>query len=101
VWPPIASHIICNFVGLPDVGFTVAPPAPKPVVSSAATATAAANKGAEVIVDRSYVRGRSEYSSLYRYRHFLLACHALGLALFVATAMPLTERFATKSIYWR
>lgn len=98
VFSPIMSHIICNFVGLPDMGFTVPPPRP------ALSPTQRISKAGKIVeittVDRSYVRGRSEYSCMYRYRYILLGCHALGLVMFIVVAMPMTDYFAKNSIYW-
>mmetsp|Transcript_22058 Transcript_22058/g.21308 ORF Transcript_22058/g.21308 Transcript_22058/m.21308 type:complete len:413 (-) Transcript_22058:266-1504(-) len=69
---PITSHIICNFIGLPNVGFLHQP------------------KSLE----------SSEYSCMFKYRYYLLFAHGLGLVLFSYLILPLTEDLSKKSIYW-
>jgi len=69
---PITSHMICNFVGLPDLGFMTPP--------SSGNA--------------------SELSYLYPYRYLLLTLHALGLVLFVLMIDVLVaDRFFLHSRY--
>lgn len=69
---PVASHVLCNLLGLPDVGFMHSPTSD----------------------------GRNEYSSLFVHRHLLLALHALGLVAFAVLLFPLTEHLAQSSPYW-
>jgi hypothetical protein len=71
---PITSHIYCNFMGLPDVGFMVS----------------AEDKSSQA---------RTELSFLYQYRYFLFALHVLGLVLFAYLLYPLTEGFERYSLY--
>jgi prenyl protein peptidase len=66
---PITSHIICNFVGLPDLGFLTPP-------------------------DQE---NSSSLSYLYPYRYPLLALHGIGLILFYFCFWPLTESLAQAS----
>lgn len=63
IFPPIISHIICNFIGLPNLGF-LSPP-------------------------RS--NGSNYYSPLYSYRWILLLLHALGLIIFAKILFPFTS----------
>ena len=67
---PIVAHIICNFVGLPDVGFN------QPAGPSG-----------------------SRLSCLYRHRHALLFMHAAGLVLFVFALPRFTRCFGPWSPY--
>jgi membrane protease YdiL (CAAX protease family) len=80
---PILSHMICNFVGLPDLGFMVRPRQDD-------------DKSA------SYHRMQvPEYAFMYRYRYLHLVLHALGLILFAFFLFPLTADLAQHSIYWK
>lgn len=69
---PIASHVVCNLLGLPDIGF----------------------------LHSSTSDNRNEYSSLFAHRHLLLFLHALGLVAFSALLFPVTEHLAQHSPYW-
>ena len=68
---PIISHMICNTIGLPDMGF-MTPPGPD----------------------------GSEYSFLYPYRILLCLIHVLGLMVFGILLFPLTENLAKQSELW-
>ena len=70
VFSCICSHIICNFMGLPDTSFM--------------------NEG-------PYSQG--EYSVLFSYRYVLLLLHALGLVMFTLAIYPMTFVFTHTSIY--
>jgi len=70
---PLLSHIYCNFMGLPDLGYLKAPV-------------------------KSYFS--SPLSHLFRFRYILLFMNALGLIMFAILLFPLTEKFATSSILW-
>lgn len=64
---PVTAHIICNCVGLPDIGFMFSP--------------GHANS--------------SLLSHLYAYRHFHFALHIGGLVLFSFSLFPMMAPFAT------
>jgi prenyl protein peptidase len=70
---PITSHVVCNFVGLPDVGFLVPP-------------------GQNNSVYISY---------MHQYRILLVVMHALGLVLFFAAIGPATQSMASASVFWK
>jgi membrane protease YdiL (CAAX protease family) len=69
----ILSHVICNFVGLPDISFMTTPG----------------------------TLGASDRACLYRIRYPLVALHVAGLVLFAYCMLPFTETIASKySGYW-
>jgi prenyl protein peptidase len=68
----LISHVICNFMGLPNIEFMV--------------------EGSPA---------SSGYRSLYRYRYPLLCLHGLGLILFAWALYPVTESLSKHSIYYR
>ena len=68
---PIVSHMICNSVGLPNMGF-MQPPGPE----------------------------GNEYSFMYKYRYGLCILHALGLLVFSVLLFPMTEYLSWKSVLW-
>lgn len=72
IYSAITSHCICNFMGLPDIGFMIQP-------------------GGD---------SSTTYSCMYNYRYIHLVLHALGLIIFAYAALPLTESLSTESIYW-
>ena len=67
----LLSHVICNFMGLPDISFM------RPLTSI----------------------HPGQYSYLYKYRYILLLLHALGLALFSVLLFPLTSPLTGRSPY--
>ena len=69
VFACITSHVICNYMGLPDVSF---------------------------MQPFSY---RGQYSMMYPYRFILLLLHGLGLVLFGFALGPLTATFSDQSVY--
>lgn len=71
---PIVSHMICNYVGLPDVSF-IFPPGDK---------------------------NATEISYMFPYRHILIGVHALGLLLFLLVIEPATSPtiMGDSSIFW-
>ena len=71
LFSPIASHMICNFIGLPNMGFLQPP-------------------GLD----------GNEYSILYKYRVVLCALHLLGLVVFSILLFPMTESLSSQSILW-
>lgn len=71
VLSPILSHAICNFMGLPDLGF-MSPPSPA---------------------------AYSELAFLHPYRHALLAVHLGGLVAFSVLITRWTEDLAAQSLY--
>jgi prenyl protein peptidase len=71
IFPSIVSHIICNFVGLPDMGFMVPPP-----------------------------NFHQRMGCNYRFRYIILALHALGLILFSVLLFPCTSYFAKDSYFY-
>ena len=66
----ITSHVICNFVGLPDFSFM------EPANTTRAT----------------------PLSCLYKWRYVLLFFHGAGLAMFGVLLIPFTNNFNT--VYW-
>jgi prenyl protein peptidase len=70
----IISHIICNLIGLPNIGFMMRSGDNEP--------------------------DGNEYSFLYAYRYILLLLHGLGLLLFFMCIYPMTSDMALTSIYW-
>jgi len=106
VLAPIVSHVICNFSGLPDVGFVAAPPAAALRLSDP-FGFLDATPGGDVAAGTKRGSGgggnggmRSEYSALHGYRHVLLALHAAGLLIFAAAVGPMTAHDADTSLYW-
>ena len=75
IFSSIISHMICNFMGLPDIGFMFHPDGGNPY--------------------------RSEYSSMYKYRYPLFFLHCFGLVLFCLLLFPLTSEFTVHSFYWK
>lgn len=69
---PITSHIICNFVGLPDTGFLQPPP-------------------------NHYQRMGCNYP----YRYVLLVLHIAGLVSFYFLLFPLTEGFVSGNYFYK
>jgi prenyl protein peptidase len=69
---PITSHMICNFMGLPDVGFIFAPGH----------------------------SSSSEMSALHTYRIVITAVHLGGLVSFAYLLCPLTESLVESSALW-
>ena len=82
IMAPIVSHIICNIVGLPDIGF-MTPPITHPHAHG------------------SNYRTVPEYSFMYSYRYLHLLLHATGLILFGYLLFPVTTDLAFDSYYWR
>lgn len=72
VYTALLSHVICNFVGLPNVSFLQPP--------------GRAESGL--------------YSCMYDYRYVHLVVHALGLVLFSVAILPVTQEFTESSIFW-
>ena len=72
IYAPIASHMFCNYWGLPDLGF-MSPPSRQ---------------------------RHSELGFLYPYRYLLLAMHALGLVAFCAVFAASTEHLTRESAYY-
>lgn len=70
---PLISHIFCNFMGLPDLGYLKQP-------------------GKRFL--------SSPLSHLFGYRYILLALNAIGLIMFAMLLFPFTEEFAVHSMYW-
>lgn len=79
---PILSHIICNIVGLPNIGF-MTPPITHPHYQG------------------SGYRSVPEYAFMYSYRYIHLILHAVGLVLFAWALFPVTSELAFDSYYWR
>lgn len=73
IYAPIASHVFCNFWGLPNVSFLY------PSDQFAST----------------------ELSFLYSYRYFLLAMHAGGLLLFALVLQQVTSSFVNESVFYK
>ena len=71
----ILSHIICNIIGLPNIGFLH-------------------SNGVEQL-------NGNKYSFMYPYRVILLILHGLGLLLFFNLIYYLTQDMASQSIYWQ
>ncbi len=71
---PVLSHVLCNLLGLPDLGFM----------------HSTTNKQLS-----------NEYSCLYTYRYLLLFMHAVGLVAFSFALFPLTDSMVPHSPYWR
>jgi prenyl protein peptidase len=71
IWAPIASHMMCNFWGLPNIEF----------------------------VYPSQKNRYSELGFLYPYRRVLLALHAAGLVIFGLVLYPLSEKFIHTSVF--
>ena len=86
IFPPIISHIICNYASLPDTGFMYPPPTLKSTLSHNNSNNSNANQ--------------SEYSCLYAYRQSLIVIHIGGLVFFVVFIMPITQHAALSSMYW-
>jgi membrane protease YdiL (CAAX protease family) len=70
---PVLCHVICNFVGLPELGFMVRPQDPS---------------------TSPYPKQVPEYAFLHPYRHLLLVLHGFGLMLFAIFLFPLTADLA-------
>ena len=73
IYSAILSHIICNVVQLPDIGFMTSP-------------------------GQSW--NSNSYSCMYNYRYLHLIVHALGLILFSLLLLPMTEVLSLESTYW-
>lgn len=89
---PIVSHMICNYMGLPDLSF-MSPPLQLQSVQKADT-----SHGGEsgIIVDYLvYVE-----VFMYRCRYVYLLLHVGGLVAFSCLLFPLTETFAKESVMW-
>ena len=103
---PIVSHVICNFVGLPDVGFLAPPPVGSRRVSNVfafdkvTTHVPGGSMDGDADNSMNNISGRSEYSSLYAYRYLLLVLHVAGLVLFALAIDPLTAWDVEDSMYW-
>lgn len=76
IYSAITSHMICNFIGLPDIGFMYDPK------------------------NAMNTRDCSSYSCLYPLRYFLLVIHVIGLLLFATLLFPLTQSFVSQSLYF-
>eukprot|EP01038_Epipyxis_sp_PR26KG_P007745 gene7745-10522_t len=74
IYSCIISHMICNYIGLPDIGFMYAP--------------------------NSLNRSCSQLSCLYQYRYLILFLHGFGLVLFTCYFYVLTSDLAKESIYY-
>ncbi len=74
VFSPILSHVICNFMGLPNVNGMLIVPG---------------------------TIGASRRSCLYPVRYLLLVLHVMGLILFTYWILPWTKYSAISSIYWK
>lgn len=72
IYAPIASHMFCNYWGLPDLGF-MSPPR------------------------KNF---HSDLAFLYPYRYFLLGVHAAGLILFSAVFVASTENLTRESVFY-
>lgn len=72
IYSSILSHMICNFVGLPDMGFMQPPP-----------------------------NHHQRMGCNYQYRYILLALHVLGLILFSFVLFPWTASLAEQSYFTR
>ena len=102
---PIVSHIICNIVGLPDIGFLFPPPSGarrvgNPFSIDKVTTYADVEGGADGDNSMNSHSWRSEYSCLYAYRYFLLLVHVGGLVAFGHAIAPLTDWDVEDSMYW-
>lgn len=71
IYTAILSHMICNYVGLPDMGFL------------------------------AELHPFQRMTCNYPFRYFLLALHGAGLVLFYLAFGPLTASLAESSIYYR
>lgn len=70
---PITSHIVCNFMGLPDMGFLIP----------------------------SGQQNSTSLSYLYQYRHLIIVAHGLGLVAFICAITPFTSSLADSSVFWK
>jgi hypothetical protein len=105
VLAPIVSHVVCNLVGLPDVGFLVPPPTASrrvknPFTLDKVTTLAPLHGDGEEDNNMTNHSHRSEYSGLYGYRYLLLLVHVGGLVLFGLAVDPLTAWDVEDSMYW-
>lgn len=73
IYAPIASHMFCNYWGLPDISFMF-PPAKNRV---------------------------SDLAFMYPYRYLLLGMHALGLLVFFAVFATVTQSLARESVFYK
>ena len=72
IFPPIVSHMICNYVGLPNVGF----------------------------LSQLHSNGSNPLSFLYNYRWLLIFLHGLGLVCFGLILFRWTESDSHNSYFY-
>ena len=73
IFAPLVSHVVCNLIGLPDMGFFFRPHHPN---------------------------SATEFSALYKYRLYLTFAHIGGLVLFSCLILPMTEEYSLTSALW-
>lgn len=73
IYAPIASHMFCNYWGLPDLSF-LSPPSRQ---------------------------RHSDLAFLYPYRYLLLVMHGVGLVAFSAVFLASTEHLTRESVFYR
>jgi len=97
----IASHIVCNYMGLPDIGFFF----PSASYIKQYNLQLAQQQQEDKTVKQSKLLQLSEfcneYSAFYPYRFLIAVLHIGGLALFSWCLYPFTERFTVSSVYWQ
>jgi membrane protease YdiL (CAAX protease family) len=72
IYAPIASHMFCNYWGLPNTDF-MSPPSKN---------------------------RRSDLAFMYPYRYLLLVMHGLGLVLFSAVFIASTDHLTRESVFY-
>jgi hypothetical protein len=123
IYSSIVCHILCNFVGLPNLGFMFPnkdyiekyyenyEKKQGKIIENSAVSDRIKNDNNNIKNNNNKKNNNNnnkfnyskcnELSCLYNYRYFLLFLHGLGLILFSYFLFYLTEDFSKSSIYWQ